>query len=786
MATKKPAKRPKRRVRRTKKNVTLTFKGKLLRFFLKLFFAVAIIAGLALLLMDTHIRQQFEGKRWAVPAKVYARPLELYAGLPLSLDELKIELRGLGYQFVKKASQPGQAEFSATRAIIATRGFQFPDGAENAQQLIVDFSASQITRLRNQSGSPVALIRLEPILIGGIYPLNNEDRDLIQLSDAPQGLIDALIAIEDRNFYQHAGISLKGISRAMLTNIKAGRFVQGGSTLTQQLIKNFYLTSERSLGRKLMEIPMAMLLELHYSKDEILEAYLNEVYLGQEGARAIHGFGLAAQYYFAQPIQELKLHQVALLAGLVKGPSYYDPRRHPKRSKTRRDLVLKVLLEQNQITDKQYQQASAAPLGVVKQASLLKGAYPAYLDLVKRQLRQNYQDEDLSSEGLRVFTALNPIAQSKAEKSLISTINKLEQWHGQKVKGLQGSMVVTDPQTGEVIAIIGGRETRYQGFNRALDTDRSIGSLVKPAVYLAAIEQGYTLVSELDDSPYSLTLQNGQMWKPQNFDRQSHGNVQLHQALAHSYNLSTARLGMAIGLDNVINTLHRLGITRPISAYPSLLLGAQGLSPMEVATMYQTIAANGFQMPLRSIRMVTNNSGEELSRYPFQLKQTIGSNSIHLLQYMLQETARIGTAKSIYNHLPETINVAGKTGTSDEQRDSWFAGFSGNRLAIVWLGLDDNQPLPFTGSSGALQAWTSYMATETLEPFIAPAPEGIEYLWVDQDSGELSGEMCIGAQQIPFLLGTGPTLAVECLAQHNRRQNDPVSKSVDWLKQWFR
>jgi penicillin-binding protein 1B len=774
--TKKPT-----RSRKAKKT-TPTFKQKLLTLSYKLFFAMIVLCGIALVFVDIHIRQQFEGKRWAVPAKVFARPLELYASLPLSLDDLKIELRGLGYQFVSKVTQPGQAEFSTTKAIIYSRGFNFPDGNEHAQQLVLDFSNDQLTNISTYQGNPIPLVRLEPILIGGIYPLNNEDRDLIQLQDAPQGLLDALIAIEDRDYYEHIGISPKGIARAMWINIKAGGFVQGGSTLTQQLIKNFYLNSDRNLARKLMEIPMAMLLELHYSKDEILEAYLNEIYVGQEGARAIHGFGLASNYYFAQPIQELKLHQLALLAGLVKGPSYYDPRRNPERSKRRRDLVLKVLNEQNSITDAQYKQATAMPLGIVKRASLLKGAYPAYLDLVKRQLRETYRDQDLNSEGLRVFTSLNPIAQNKAEAALVNTISKLEKRHGHRIKELQGSMVVTEPQTGEVIAIIGGRQTRYQGFNRALDAVRPIGSLVKPAVYLTAIEQGYTLISEVDDSPYTLTMQDGQVWSPENFEHQSHGMVPLHQAITHSYNLATARLGMDLGLDKVINTLQRLGVSRPMNAFPSLLLGAQGLSPMEVATMYQTIAANGFQMPLRSIRMVTDNAGQELSSYPFQLKQTVSSNSIHLLQYMMQETARSGTARSIYQHLPGNINAAGKTGTSDQQRDSWFAGFTGNRLAIVWLGQDDNASLPLTGASGALQAWISYMGSETLEPFVAASPEGIEYLWIDQQSGQLSAEHCTGAQQIPFLLGTGPTLAVDCVGQYN----DPVSQSINWVKQLFR
>lgn len=748
-----------------------------------LLLSLLVIIGLGLLYLDQHIREQFEGKRWAVPAKVFARPLELYAGSQLSLDELKIELRGLGYQFVQRVKLPGQAAFSSTKAILHTRGFQFTDGSETARKLIVHFAGSTVSHITDYQGKPLALIRLEPVLIGGIYPLNNEDRDLIQLSDAPTALIDALIAIEDRAFYDHAGISLRGISRAMLANIKAGRFVQGGSTLTQQLIKNFYLSSDRTLARKLLEIPMAMLLELHHSKDEILEAYLNEVYLGQEGARAIHGFGLASQYYFSQPLHELKLHQLALLAGLVKGPSYLDPRRNPERAERRRNLVLQVLHEQELIDKEAYDTARLSPLNVVKQASLLKGAYPAYLDLVKRQLRQDYPDEALGSEGLRIFTSLDPISQSKAETALTQTLSQLEKQHGEQVADLQGSMVVTDPQTGEVIAVIGGKQTRYQGFNRALDTERPIGSLVKPAVYLTAIEQGYHLASIMDDSPFELTMPNGQVWQPENFDHESHENVQLHHALSRSYNQSTARLGMEIGVKNVIGTLQRLGVTRHLDPYPSLLLGAQGLAPLEVATMYQTIASNGFQMPLRAIRQVTDSLGEELSRYPFDLDKTVDNNTIHLVQYMLQETTRTGTARSIYNRLPADMNVAGKTGTSDLQRDSWFAGFAANRLAVVWLGLDNNEPLPFTGASGALRVWTSYMSDETLSPFISAAPENVEYRWIDQQTGLLSDEHCLDAQQLPFIGGNHPDRYTDCIRQPGF---DGLPHFNDWFERWFR
>lgn len=762
------------------------------RFFLswgtlfKLLLVLLVLLGVGVRYLDTQIRQQFEGKRWALPAKVFARPLELYAGAPVSINDLKIELTALGYQFVDTPKKAGQVAFTSSSATLNSRGFQFPDEHEPARQFTIDFAGNTVSQLRSADQQSLTLIRLEPALIGGIYPLNNEDRDLIQLSEAPQAFIDALIAIEDRDFYEHFGISPKGIARATIANIRAGAFVQGGSTLTQQLIKNFYLTADRTLWRKMLEVPMAMILEWHYSKQEILEAYLNEVYLGQSGNRAIHGFGLGAAHYFAQPLQELKLHQLALLAGLVKGPSYYDPRRNPERAKQRRNLVLSVLHQQGSISDEEYLLASTADLDVVPAGRSMKEAYPAYLDLVKRQLRREYKDEDLGSEGLQIFTSLDPISQHKAEKALLSTIESLGENYPDRLKKLQGSMIVTDPQTGEVLALIGDRNTRYQGFNRALDAKRPIGSLVKPAIYLTAFEHGYSLIDELDDSPFSLTLPNQQSWSPKNYDGKAHGIVPLHAALTHSYNLSTAKLGMELGVEKVIDTLQRLGIEQQMQPYPSLLLGAQTLSPFEVASMYQTIAAGGFQIPPRTIRTVTDSAGQPLSSYPFQLQQSIDEKAMFLLQYNLQQVTRSGTARSVYQQLPVSINTAGKTGTSDQQRDSWFAGFTGNRLAVVWLGLDDNSPMPITGSSGALRAWTGFIAQEPLQSYETAMPEGVEMLWIDPSSGKLAGGLCENAIQIPFITGTQPTETAACATPEETFIENPIKRSIDWVKDIFR
>ncbi len=779
MAKKRGAAASRSQKSRKKQSNKPSLKRRLFKLFLKVSLVMLVIAAAGLVYLDAQVRAKFEGKRWALPAKVYARPLELFPGQQLSRDDLKVELKGLGYQFTSRATQPGSAEWATSRVRLYSRGFDFPDGQEHARKLLIDFSGDTVSNIRDESGKQLPLTRLEPVLIGGIYPKDNEDRDLIQLSEAPSYLVDALIAIEDRSYYSHHGISFRGIARAMVANVKAGRFVQGGSTLTQQLIKNFYLSSERSLSRKLAEIPMAVLLDLHYSKDEILEAYLNEVYLGQEGARAIHGFGLASQYLFAQPIRELKLHQVALMAAMVKGPSFYDPRRHPQRALDRRNLVLKTLQEQGAITEAQRLEAEKQPLGVVKQQSLLKGAYPAYLDLVKRQLREEYPEEALNSEGLRVFTALDPIVQTRAESSLVKVIGQLRKRYGQPVKELEGGMVVSNPLSGEVLAIVGGRNTRYQGFNRALDTLRPVGSLIKPVVYLAALEENYTLASIIDDQPLDVKLPNGDVWQPQNYSHTSHGPVSLHSALAHSYNQASVRLGMDIGTSKVVDMLKRLGVQRDIDEYPSMLLGSTALSPLEVAQLYQTIAGNGFQVPMRAIRMVTDSHNKELSRYSYHIQQTVPSGPVHLIQYALQEVVREGTARSVYSRLPKNMTLAGKTGTTNDQRDSWFAGFGGDRLAVVWLGLDNNKPLPLTGSSGALRVWTEFMAQAQPQPFMAERPDSIKYHWIEDATGLMSGEGCEGARQLPFIEGTEPAKSSGC-------GDNVISNPLDLFKRWFR
>ena len=587
-------------------------KGLLFKFLLV---GTLLFAGLVIYL-DAWVTDKFEGKRWSLPAQVYARPLELYVGQRLPLADLRAELDMLGYRKRFQLAKPGQYVISGNGVDIYTRSFRFWDETSSAQHVRLHIEAGAVSALSVDGDASIALLSLEPMLVGGIYPAHNEDRLLIQLEDVPQFLVDALVTVEDNNFYSHHGVSPKSIVRAMWANIKAGRAVQGGSTLTQQLVKNFYLTSERSLVRKSTEALMSVLLDAHYDKDEILEAYLNEVYLGQAGRRAVHGFGLGSQYYFGRSISDLKLHQAALLVSLVKGPSYYNPRRHPQRALARRNLVLGMLADAGMVSESEANMAKAQPLDVAEKSSYSEAVYPAYIDLVKRQLQRDYRAEDLTSEGLRVFTSLDPMVQRAAEQSLISTAKRLKQQRGEQLNKLEGAMVVTSTDTGEVLALVGGKDAKYSGFNRALDAVRPVGSVLKPAVYLTALSKPneYQLTTMIDDGPVSIELEDGSFWEPLNADKKSHGQVPLHMALAHSYNQATARLGMQLGMPEIMKTIRELGVQRNLPAYPSVMLGAVGLAPIEVAAMYQTIAAGGFDTPLRAIRAVSTAEGEPLNR----------------------------------------------------------------------------------------------------------------------------------------------------------------------------
>lgn len=747
-----------------------------LRILLKLAVVTSLVIMVWAIYLDAQVRHRFEGKRWALPAQVYARPLEIYEGQALNKSNLEQELALLQYRKRTHVQTPGDYTFRAGRINIYARSHELPEGPQEAAQFSFKLNGDVVSELKNIKGPRRELHTLEPLRIGGIYPAIKEERELIAFEALPKDLIKALLATEDRDFYSHFGVSPLAIARAMWVNMQAGRVVQGGSTLTQQLVKNLYLSRERSLWRKANEAVMALLLELHYSKQDILETYVNDIYLGQAGATAVHGFAMGSQFYFAKELAYCDLHELALLVAMIKGPSYYDPRRHPARAKTRRNLVLELMHQAGDISSQAMHEAKAQPLGVLKKAKLPSNRYPAFMDLVKRQLKLSYSEDDLRTEGLKIYTTLDPQLQHNLELSSQKVMPKLASKNGQ---ALQLGAVYTGVGTGEVLAILGDKDPRYQGFNRALDAQRQIGSLVKPAVFLTALMQPerYHLASLLDDSPFRIEFDNGDQWQPKNFDNKSHGQVPLYQALAGSSNISTARLGLELGVESVRETLQVLGVDAALNPYPSILLGAQNLSPYQVSKFYQTIASNGFNMPLRAIREVQTQGGETLSRYPFSIEQVVPAEAIYLIQHALQKTMTEGTGRSAYQRLPAALKLAGKTGTTNDGRDSWFAGFSGDYLGVVWVGFDDNRASQLTGSSAALKVWTELMARTPQYPLEMVQPADVQQHWFDLAKGERTEAQCRSAQALP-LWGDADTIPMHSCSQG-------YSSWKGWLKSWF-
>ncbi len=723
--------------------------------------------------LDNVVRSKFEGQRWDLPAKVFARPLQVHNSAPVSQAEFIQELNLLGYKNSDGYNKTGHYVSSGDTLYVHTRGFDFGDHVEPEQILKVSFSGNQIAQVSATKPSSTGIAQLEPMLIGSIYPQHNEDRVLIKLANVPQPLIDALIATEDRNFYQHYGVSLRGTARAVVANVSGGKR-QGGSTLTQQLVKNFYLTPERTLKRKVNEAFMAMLIELHYGKNEILEAYLNEVNLGQNGNYSINGYGLAAQFYFGLPLRELNIAQHAFLVGLVQGPSLYNPWRNPEAAQKRRDLVLNNMLVMGYLTQAQYEREVARPLHVIQKPTIGPARFPDYLDVVRRQLRSEYQENDLTHNGIRIFTALDPLAQSNVEKSFKASVQRLEN-SNRRLNNLQGAVMVARPENGELVAVVGSSQD-FTGFNRALDAKRQVGSLLKPVIYLTALESGrYHWASPIEDSSISI-VSEGKTWTPKNYAGHEYGVVPMARALAQSYNLSAVRLGQEFGVATFNNHLKRFGVTSNIPPYPSVFLGAVEMSPLEVLGIYANFASGGVKYPTRAIRQVVDSQGRSLPRFGLDMQQSIKPDAAYVLNYGLQQVMRTGTGRAAYNQLPSELNLAGKSGTTNDTRDSWFAGYSGNYVSVVWLGLDDNTVTGLTGSSGALPVWTSIMSQLRQKPIALRQPNNVTWQWIDGASGDQrSAQGCANAVHIPMLSHSVPRRNSACASTPVAEPQDDIS-----------
>ncbi len=710
--------------------------------------------------LDREVRSRFDDLSWESPSRVYARPLQLAPGLPMSAAVLQLELAASRYVEEAQARTPGSWHKEGERYTIARRGFIYLDGREREKRIEVSLAGGRVGKLVDaDTGAALSSVRLEPARIATLYGAAQEDRRFVSLGEVPNLLVGGLQAVEDRDFNHHHGVDPGAIARAAWANLVAGRVVQGGSTLTQQLVKNLFLDRSQTLARKFNEALLALLIEARYDKRRILEAYVNEVFLGQQGSQAVHGFAAASEFYFGRDLRTLGAADIALLVGLVQGPSLYDPRRHPQRALERRNRVLAQFHATNLLDAEALAAARKQPLGVATKAMLARDRYPAFLDLVRRQLRQDYPDAQLNSAGLAIHTTLAPSAQALGEDAIGRALAGI----GQRGEAVEAALVVTGARDGEVQAMIGSRDVDAPGFNRALDAARPIGSLVKPFVNLVALAQPqrYSLATLLDDSTIDMPQRDGSRWRPQNDDRQTHGRVLLVDALVESWNLATVNLGLRIGVDRVRGFLESFGLGRTINPNPSMLLGALELSPFDVARLYQYLAADGHALPLRALRGVLDAKGRPLSRYAVESGAGDYTTAARLVTWAMQRVTVSGTAQAVNAAGLGRLHAAGKTGTSDTQRDAWFAGFTGSHLAVVWVGRDDNKPTALFGSTGGLRIWIELMKRLPSAPLVL-AEDGIERVFVNPHSGKRTDSACSGARELPFAIGYAPTEEEHC------------------------
>ncbi len=763
----------KKNARSGKKQPQHPSKKKGLRRFLGRLLVLLLVAMLGYFwYLDHLIEQRFDGETWARPSRVFARPLELYNGLALERVDLERELDLSAYQNVDAVTRPGQFRLHAEGVEIWLRQFSFPDRVQEAQRIDVRLRDGVIYRLFNlEQQADLDFIQLTPALIGSYLPGNGEDRLVVEREEIPRQLIDILLAVEDRRFYDHNGINPLSIGRALLANLRAGKTVQGGSTLTQQLAKNLFLTPERSLLRKINEAFLALMLEMRLDKDTILTAYINEVFLLQQKNVSVHGMALASRLLFEQPLAQLDLDKLALLVGMVKGPSRFNPLLNPEAAFERRNQVLDIMLNTELIERSTHSALVAKPLDVVKRLPPVN-PYPAYVDLVKKQLTGSYSSADLARKGLRIFSAFDPARQRALEDGLKKGLSRFDN------ESLQAAVVVADYLSGDLLAITGDRNTDFPGYNRAILAQRPIGSLIKPMLLYTLLTNNHSLASVVEDRPIRVRQSDGEIWSPNNYDRKLHGDMTLYEAFVNSYNLPFVRLGLEQDMLKFLSSnLQRINLLRQKVVYPSILLGATTLTPFEVSQLYQVIANSGYFSPLTTIRQVTDAHNKVLTRIPLSSEALFDRKAMIQVQRALIGVTETGTAKYLQQRFPDST-WAGKTGTTNDLRDSWFAGFGNRLLVTVWLGDDDNRPIELSGSSGALRVWADIMQginDKSLKLGIDPE---LKWQHIHRIKGGKVSDSCAEGVLLPFVGERIPQSSSDC-------DSNALKEGIDWLQRMF-
>ena len=685
--------------------------------------------------LEDTVTEKFEKPFLSFPSKIYSDSYLLYVGINVRIDDLTEKLRRLGY-FESSAPPKRKGEYRVvgpSAVEIFLHDFDFPTEHRQGVPVRIALQGSMIARIENlATGKDLFDLELEPELVTGLYERIWQERKLVKLPDVPPLLVKAILAVEDERFYSHNGIDPIGIMRAMWVNFRSMSFQQGGSTLTQQLMKNFFLSDERTLSRKIPEAIMALIAERKYPKETILQNYLNEIYLGQKGSQGIFGVSEAAQFYFAKPLSDLTVAESALLAGLIRAPNRLSPYRSTDAATKRRNVVLAKLFDDRIITRKQYDTAVGEKLPDRALVKVTNDA-PFYVDYLRRELDENYSNAVLTKEGLRIFSSLDLQLQRKAERALVEGLKKLEETHpALRRKGendsLEGAIIVIRPQTGEIKAMVGGRNYQKSQFNRVFQAKRQPGSIFKPFVYLAALMYGgqsgvrYTPETVINDSQFTWNY-DGKEWQPNNYNNEYFGAVTFRRALESSLNSATGRVAQDVGIRRIRDVARRLGIQSPLPAVPSLALGAAEVTPLEVAVAFSTIANGGVRTRPLAVKLVMGQNAQPLEKRDVRVEQVINPQLAHMMNYILKGVLDRGTATAA-RRMGFTRPAAGKTGTTNDYKDAWFVGYTPDLLAVVWVGFDGQSKLNLSGADAALPIWTAFMKSATasmpVTDFVAP------------------------------------------------------------------
>jgi penicillin-binding protein 1B len=760
------------------------------RLLLRAGLAVALVLAGLLTLASIDSNWRFAHMEAAAPARVFSAPFVLSDGLAVVREDLQERLARLGYRKIDDhPSMPGEYSIRFRAYEIYLNAFDYPTGRVEAAPVRVKIGFGRIGRIENLStGENLERLLLEPEPLGTLSGNVREERLAVSIDDLPKHLLDAVVAVEDRRYYRHSGIDPRALARALFANVKSGEVVQGGSTITQQLAKNLYPSGERTVARKVWEALAAVSLEALHSKSEILERYLNQIYLAQRGPTSIIGVGAASGHYFGKDARYLDLPEAALVAGLIQSPGRYHPYRHPREAIERRNLVLRLMHEEGFITKEQLDEAREAPLSLRPEPSADARRAPYFIDFVAQQLQEQGLRDPASRLGIRVFTTLDPLLQSRADKVVDASLKQYEREyrHLRPLPGgeIQGAFVALNPSDGSIVAMVGGRNYGRSQFNRITQAHRQPGSAFKPFVYLAGFQKSQdertpllTAATVLDDSPLEMEVA-GKPWAPQNFDQEYRGPVSARQALALSLNVPTIRAAETVGLKNIVWMARRCGIESPLQPVPSIALGTFEVAPLEIASAYTTIATLGTRVSPRAIVAVVDDSGKVMETPVQPTREAATPQAAYLTLDLMRDVVRYGTGGSIWSYGLEG-EFAGKTGTTDEGRDAWFVGFTPDFLGLAWVGFDNNRPLRLGGSALALPIWAQIARGAGIDRSRHwETPDGIVEEKIDPTTGLLATGRCPDATSEIFIDGTQPA---EC-DQHQGGFESWAARVMNWFR----